>query len=208
MATITLAQIRTAAQNQGAFKTTDTRLTSAAWTDIINRALRQIVLEHDWYWLRSSETLTLTAGTATVAPGSTAFLRTLSLTHTDVGTPLSLRDVTELDRITQSGRPVLYDVDNATIVVAPIPDWAYTLKHRFIRSETPLSSDSDTPLLPLEMSEGLILYAVQLAFEFIRDTEKALAAEKQFSKWLRRIEDNNARSREPFRVRVRPGSLF
>lgn len=207
MATITLAQIRAAAQLHGNFQTTDTKLTTSNWTSIINRALRQITLEHDWFWLRTSETLTCTAGTATLTPG-TGFLRTLSLTHTDTGLPLSLKDSSELDRITRTGRPVYYDIDNATILISPNPDAAYTIKHRFIRVETVLSADGDVPLIPLEMSEGLILYAVQLAFESIKQHTDALATAKEYGKWLQRTTDQNARSREPFSIRVRPGGLF
>lgn len=208
MSTITLAELRGAAQLAGNFKTTDALLTTANWTKLINRALRQITNDSDWYWLRSSETLTLTAGTRTKAPGSSLYLRTLSLTHDDNGTPLSLRDVSEIDRILTVGRPLLYDIDNATIVMAPIPDVAYTITHRFIKSEVALSGDSDTPLIPAEMAEGLILYSVMLGHQAAQNSEKAVDAEKAYRTWLRRTLDQNARSREPFRPRVRPGSLF
>lgn len=208
MSTITLAELRGAAQLAGNFKTTDVLLTSANWTKLINRALRQITNDSDWYWLRSSETLTLTAGTRTKAPGSSLYLRTLSLTHQTSGTPLALRDVSELDRILTVGRPLLYDVDNATIVVAPTPDVDYAVTHRFIKSEVALSGDSDTPLMPAEMSEGLIVYSVMLAHQAAQNSEKAIEAEKAYRSWLRRTTDQNARSREPFRARVRPGSLF
>ncbi len=208
MATPTQALIRASAQLQGNFKTTDTRLTTSAWLDIVNRALRQIALDHDWYWLLANETLTLTAGTATVAPGAATYLRTRTLTHNDVGTPLYLREISELDRVTRTGRPIIYAVDNSTINVKPIPDSAYVLVHRYVKSETVMTGDSDVPLIPMEMSEGVILYATKLAFEFIRDTDKAKAAEADYAKWLRRAQDNNARTAEPFRPRIRPGSLF
>lgn len=207
MATTTLALIRASSISQGGFKSTDTRLTTAVWLDIINRSLRQTALDNDWYWLRSSETLTTTAGTGTLTPGAT-FLRTRSITHQDVGTPLALRDVSELDRITTQGRPVLYDVDNSTMIVRPIPDRAYLLTHRFIRTEVVLAADGDSPLLPLEMSEGVILYAVMLAHEFIRDQAQAAQARTGYTSWLRRVTNNSARSLEPFHIRVRPGSLF
>lgn len=207
MATTTLAAVRTAAQNQGNFKTTDTRLTTTTWAEIINRALRQIALDHDWFWLLTNETLTTVPGTSTLAPAAT-FLRTKSITHNDVGTPLTLREISELDRITTAGRPILYTVENSTISVKPVPDAAYTLMHRFVRTEIVLAADGDSPLIPLEFSEGLILYATKLAFEFIHDTTKALEASKEYTAWLNRSSDNNARSREPFQARVRPGSLF
>lgn len=209
MATITLLQLRSAIQDQGNFKTTDTRLTSTALTSIVNRALRQVALDHDWFWLRVNETLNTVAGTSTITlGGTTPFLRLMSLTHQDVGTPLMLREVGELDRITTAGRPILYSIENSTLIVKPTPDRVYAMTHRFIRPEIVLVADGDTPLCPLEFAEGVILYGLKLAHQFIQQTDKATAAKADYASWLNRATDNNARSREPWRVRVRPGSMF
>lgn len=211
MATITLAQLRSKLRNRLNSKTTDTRLTDANLNEVINEALRLVSLDADWWWLETLHTLSVVTGQETYTVGTdipSDYQRTVSITHVDTGEPLGHRRASELDRFVIAGRPALYDSYGTTVVIKPTPNGSFSLRHRYIRDESLLSSDSDTPLTPLEYSKGVIEKAAAIAFDYIHDVERNAEAQKNYADWMIHVRDNNQRSREPVRIRVRPGSLW
>ncbi len=207
MATITLTQLLARVRTKGNFKSSDTRLTDAVLTGIINEALEQSALDRDWPWLLKKEVITTVSGTSEVAV-PTDYLRTFSINDATTGYPLSMRSVVELDQTIQVGRPTAYNEYGGFILLKPIPNGVYTFTHRYVRVEVTLVSGGDTPMIPLAMSAGVVDWAVKLASEEIKATESALVAERRYAAWLKRADDNLKRTKEPVRVRVRPGSLF
>lgn len=183
----------------------DTRLTSAVRYRTINDALAQICLERDWPWLLTSATITTVAGTST-SNLPTRHIRTDSITETATGISLSRRSLIELDQVIYRGPPRLYHVDAGVITFKPIPDGVYSLTHRYRQSEAALALTTDAPLIPDLYSRGVVEYSALLCLRQIKEMERAVEAEKDYGTWLRRVQDNVNLSREPIRVRVRPGA--
>lgn len=205
MATITLTELQAAVRLRMNAKTTDSVLTTANITEAINDAIRTITLEHDWFWLHTSTTITTVAGTSVYAVPAD-FLRTISITDTVIGNHLVQFPLIDLDSIVGQGRPNIYAVEAGNIILKPIPSDVNTFLHRYVKTETPLSVGGDTPLIPKEFSEGIVHGAALTAARFIRDSQMAAEAAADYNDWLTVAQDNNRRSKEPMRVRVRRGS--
>lgn len=186
----------------------DTRLTSSVRTRAINEAVRQVTLEADWPWLVTSGTLTTVVGTASYSVPSTWF-RTRHIIHQDNGDSLLHRSLIDVDSYNISGRqgrPMIYTVEGSAILLGPVPDGVYNLTHRFMRTETALVSGSDSTLIPTLYSRGVVEWATSALLREIREMDRAVEADAEYIKWLKRTKDNIKQSREPYRVRVRPGS--
>ena len=184
----------------------DTRLTSTVRYRAINDALKQVCLDHDWPWLRTSGTITTVANTATAAL-PTGHIRTESLVDTTTGEALRRTPSLEIDELITPGRPSLYYVADV-ITFGPTPDGAYTLRHRYFRVEPELVNTTDVPLIPEMFARGPIEFAAALLLRQIRERERAAEAEADYRAWLKRARDNANKSREPRRIRVRPGAWF
>lgn len=187
--------------------TTDTRLTQAVRFRAINDALEQISLERDWPWLLTSETITTVANTATSAL-PTNYLRTDSIVNTTLGTALRRTNLIDIDTLSYTGIPVLYHSSGLTITLAPTPDAVYSLKHRFHRTEPALTTGASTPLIPQVYGRGVVEYAAMLLLKQVREADMAAIAERDYMAWLKRASDNSNASREPLRIRCRPGAWF
>lgn len=183
----------------------DTQLTQAVRFRAINDALAQICLERDWPWLLTSETIATVAGTSTSALPA-RHIRTDSITETATGISLSRRSQIELDQVIYQGPPRIYHIDGSAITFKPIPNGVYSLTHRYRQFEAQLTSGSNTPLIPDLYSRGVVEYAAILCLRQVKEFERSAEAEKDYGAWLRRVQDNVNMSREPIRVRVRPGS--
>ncbi len=187
---------------------TDSKFTSAVRTQLINDALQQICLDHDWPWLLTSETISTVAATATYNL-PTRHLRTASIVDATIGRALNKMSLIEMDQVitTYTARPTIYHI-GAVITLRSVPDAVYALTHRYYIAEAALASGSDTPLIPEVFSRGVIEQAAVLAFSEAKDIERSLAADAAYTRWLKRAQDNAMRSREPGRIRVRPGGWF
>lgn len=201
----TLATLRQKVIDRANLKSTDTRLTTTVLNRIINDALSQVSMEHAWPWLQTSASIVTVAGTSSYAVPAD-YIQTHSLVQTDIGAPLVQRATLELDQIIASGRPSTYAIYGTSVLLKPIPDGAYTISHRYIKAEPALVADGDVSLIPEVYSRGAVEWAAMLAFQEIKDEVSALSAEKNYRSWLNRVSDNVRSSREPMRVRVRPGS--
>ncbi|HYF46988.1 MAG TPA: hypothetical protein VD926_12300 [Acidimicrobiales bacterium] len=204
-----VAALKTRIRDRAGLTTSDSLVTSAVLLRLINAGLNTIALEADWPWLRVKTTLTTVAGTDEVSPPS-LWLRTISLTHADTGEPLVRRHIKVLDRVpsTTQGRPYLYAVDGGKLTLRYTPNGAYSLVHRYVKSETELVADEDVPLLPEAYSQGLVEWCAAKALTMKKETERAQEAKMDYGAWLKRARDNINQGREPLRVEVRPGSEF
>lgn len=200
-----VATLRSAAIDRASALSTDTGLTPARWLVFLNAAARQIALEHDWFWLEAVANISVLAGTTDYAlPAS--YLRTEGVVN-DLGRPVALVPKLAIYEYQQgTRRPLAYTILGSNVVLGPTPDTAYTFKHVYIKAETTATGDSDTFLIPVEFENGLVEYAVYLALRYLRQEDRAGEALAAYHAWLERTHDNRLRTREPQRVRVRPGA--
>jgi len=205
----TLAELRAAVRQRIPVSENDTQITYDVIDGFINSALRQISVEHDWPWLLTYQDQDTTANREYVEVPST-WLSTKTILET--GTSVVLRHK-HLDDILEepnnsTGRPALYVITSELIVLRPVPDGVYTLRHYFYRSEPVVAGDQAKPLIPHGFDEGVIEYAAYLGLRYKREEERAQLALKSYNDWLRRTADNLVESKSPRPPRVRPGSLI
>lgn len=175
--------------------------------EFVNSALKQVVLEADWPWLIGVQASTTVAQQTTYSMPSD-WLRTYSVVMTDVGDPLHVRTIGELDEVIYSGRPRIYTIDQEQLVMKPIPDGNYPYEHRYVSIENLLVNGADTPKIPVQFDEGVIEYGAFLGLRHLRQEDRAKEAMAGYERWLKAARDNKLRTREHPRVRVRPGSML
>lgn len=203
----TLAQLRARIRSRMGVNEADSFLTDARILEAINQALKQIALEHDWPWLSTQHTIT-TAADVAAYPVPADFLRTKSLRRADTGQALTARNTQEVEGWIGVGEPRAFAVEGDEILLSYVPNAEYVLIHRYIRQETALAADSDTPRIPTYWDEGVIEYAVYLLARAIKRPDEADAARRAYLDWLYRGRDNSRQVKAPGRVNVRPGGWF
>lgn len=205
MATTTLTVLDGKVLNRLGTASSDTRLTQTVRFEAINEALQQICLEHDWPWLLTSETITTVAGTSSYSLASD-FVRSKSFVETATGLELAQLSTVESDQIIFRGRPSIYTLAGSSVLLKPIPEGVYSILHRYYKVEPVLTTGAGIPLVPLLYSRGVVEFAAMLLAKEIRETDRALEAERDYGSWLKRAQDNIHQSREPLRIRIRRGS--
>lgn len=204
----TLADLSARLLARGGFKPTDVEIGYNARVAFINAAIKKIANERDWPWLYTTATITTVANTSTYALPA-AHVRTDSIFEPSTGTLLDERQIEELDAlVTTADRPVFFAAYGSNMVLAPPPDGVYTLTHRYVRSETPLAAQTDTPLIPAALDEGIVEWAAKLAFDTLGNAEASKAAAERYDTWIKQTVDNIRRTRRPVRVQVRAGAVW
>lgn len=143
----------------------DGLLTATAINDLIDRAVKQVELEHDWSWLETSETIATTNGTSTYAVASN-YVRTLSC-RIEEAAPMLRWTIDEADHwgVANVGTPKAYAFDGRLLRFVPTPGSTLSVKHRYLRTETALGSDSAEPLCPEPWIEAVITWTGVLCAE-------------------------------------------
>ena len=207
-----LSSARDAVYLRTGYTTDDGQLTPERVTVALRSALSFIASEHDWDWLQSTETLSTTSGTNYVTPLAGAadgvtWIRTTHLTGPN-GSVITRVPWSEFRAMpeTSQGQPYIWSDRFGRLYLWPEPDAVYALTHDFIRGEVTLGSDTDSPLLPDQFTDGWIEYATYLAFRRVGEVDRAAEAFQAYQEWQRVTADNRRRSRGPFRVAVRPGA--
>jgi hypothetical protein len=203
----TTAELIEAIQDRAELDANSSLTTAAYMLRLLNRALAQVSLEANWPWLRSSASVSSVAGTPTlVLP--TGWLRTMSLTDNEDGTPMDRRPARILDRLVDSGRPQLYAAEGGVLTLGPTPDAVYTYTHRYLRSEPTLTAGG-TPLIPEAYSQGVVEWAAIKAFQkTTAGAEKVTQAILDYRDWVTRTRDNINQGADPLRVEPREGAWF
>lgn len=202
----TLVDLRQQVYDRLGVPTSDPQFPTALVTRVVNDALHEFELEHDWPWAFTSETLALVAGTDTYNVASN--LRRSRWLRISDDYQLDRYPLNELlDRWSDAdrGRPAEYAIENTSIVVRPTPDASYSAVHRYVRRETTLAADGDTPLVPIEFQPAIAELATVIALRRSRDDARAVGAQAAYDRWLNAMRDDTRRYRAPGRVRVRPG---
>jgi hypothetical protein len=169
--------------------------------DMVNEALQVISSEADWPWLQAATTFSTVSGTQGYTPPSDwSVTRVLSI---DGYKPLEWRSLPEIRGVetTFTSRPTAFTTNAETILLAPVPDGAYTVRHDYSVSESDLVSDTDEPLLPAQFHFAVVAKAAELMHLRQRDTQRAAAQMTEYTTWLTRMRRHMARSSAPKRVR-------
>lgn len=202
-------QLRSAVYDLLGVDTNDGLLTPTVIGNLVNRANHTIESDAEWPWLQASETISIVANTDTYAP-NVNWKQTIELVD-DVERVLERYSITEMNdrwRSTTTGKPRDFAIFADQIVVRPVPDSAYTFKHRYYRFEPELVNDSDSPLSPNDMHGAIVEYAAYLALRRDRENARVQEAKLAYADWQKRMQIIKRRYLTPGRVRVRPGGLL
>jgi hypothetical protein len=155
-------------------------LTSAVLTDEINRSIRY----YEKYRFNFNETqsdITLTASTQVVPSipsdlSSPLNVNGLMLIDSQVKITLEKLSPTDFFNIDQdqTGRPYYWTYRNGEFLVLPLPQEAYTLKFRYLKTYAALSADSDTNDFTENAEDLIMLHTVKNIYaEDKQDPESA-----------------------------------
>lgn len=206
---MTLAEIRDSIRVRLGVASADSFYTNAVLTDLVNEGLYAMCMEADWPWLQVSTTFDTVAGTQAYTPPA-SWVRTKALTPDEGADSLLLLSLIEMrelgDEQVDRGFPRLYTVYGEEILLGPVPDEIYTIKHDYIRTEDQLDQDNDVPILPVQWHYALVHLCTALGQLRQNETQRWEAEMKNYQAWVLRMHANRRRSSANVRVRVRPGS--
>lgn len=195
-----LGEIRTAVQAHGYGSDT-----ASQQNGFINAAGREITGERRWWWREAqNNSLTMTAGTATLSTASIADLLDIDavrLTYgseyydLDYAAPQDLRTQVHLAR--DPGIPQFWSFVNGGLLFWPYPDRAYTVSIDYLKDWTDLSADGDEPAFPAIYHDVLVQHAVGELARRERDTQSyGMAAAK-----VERLMDKMRKAQQAVRQR-------
>lgn len=183
---------RTATEYRLGIPSGDSMFTDAVLNSLINTALRHIAAEADWDWLMGTEALSATNGVDTEALAA-GYVRTINMSIGEYP-PLKQVTVDELDYMEgASGQPKFFSIVNGAAYFRPVPDGSYTIDHRYIKAESTLSNDTDTPLLPAVFHDAVVEYAAYLGFRRINEPTDAKEALESYQMWLAKMHGRGSR---------------
>lgn len=152
----------------------------------VNAAVQYIDSMFDWPWLEKEASITLVNGTKTYSV-PTDWLRTVGVVISDYP-PLEKVEIGRLRAMPASaGRPFFYSCFADTVELRPVPDTAaaaMTTKHLYIKRETALSADADSPAMPDVYQWVIVEYAAYLAYRRSGKVADAQAALAEVDKWM------------------------
>ncbi len=193
---------------------TDGQLTPQFVSQLLRTALKTLAGERDWAWLQATETLSTTGGVnyvtplAASGPGVT-WTRTTNLTGAAHGhsiTQISWQQFRDKNVTDQGALPDVWSEHLGLLFLNPTPSGSTTtLFHDFIRGEAPLTSDTDSPLLPDQWCGAWVEKASELCARRIQDYQTATVCAGEYKSWLTKMDAYRRRSAGPYRVTVRPG---
>lgn len=192
-----LSDMRTAVRERAGLDSNDAMVPDTVVTGFINGALRQVAMMQDWDWNWSSETINTVVGTDTYARAADA-RKTDVVSNTTTGDVLrqvSKRlglDYTDLGR---TGPPRYWYVQGGQLVIVPIPDQVYALKHVYVATEPTLVNDTDEPDLPDWAIDIVLVKAAIMVTARTDNTSQQRLLEQEERDILDSLDDEAKRSR-------------
>lgn len=122
-----------------------------------------------------------------------------------ITTPDSLREGYPLEKMEvgtyrslklKTGAPTAYFRRGELIALWPTPDGVYSLGVDFRVRPAKLEEEDDSPALPEEWHEGILLLAKEKAFKALLEFDKGMAAGNDFTDFVRRKKDRGAEEDE------------
>lgn len=195
--------------NLGEFRTAVNRRTgvavdATALSEMVNEATQAVGEERDWPWADGVDTFT-TSGASTPLPADWSRTRTVNVAGFEAKR-INAADGDAFLEMEQRPSVYSYTIEEGELVLYPTPDTGTTVIHRYVREETTMNSDSDSPLMPERFHPAIVNYTASLVCDRTGDTAKAMAFRAEYERWLKRMNDGTSRSQQPARVRVRSGA--
>jgi hypothetical protein len=184
-----LSAIRTEVRTRSGLNSSDANFTDAILTTLINASLRQISIAEDWPWLQVTTTANTVAGTETISLAANCRkVVQMQYEHRD------LRYVQFRDRhmyYALTGYPSVFSESAGSYYIWPTPDAVYTIQYSYYRTtETALSADGDTPLLPDWAIDLLISKVCSLVARRNRDKDLENVFYAEYRQVLADIKDD------------------
>lgn len=200
-----LSTMRTAVRTRMGNPSTDGFYSDSQLNDLINEALHFVSSMDDWPWLQTSETITTAAGDGEYTPNAN-WVRTKQL-YINESEPFILISLAEVNNYgSTQGEPAAYHIYDEDLYLRPVPSGVYSVVHQYIRKETDLSADGDSPIMPSQFHYAIVEFASYLALARAGYIERAQSARKAYEDWYRNMVSFRRRSQSPVRPRIRPGS--
>lgn len=200
--------MRTAVEGRLGVGSGDNFYTDAKLNRWINDALHFWESLEDWPWLWATDTFTTSADTGTQALPND-FLRSRALIIDDREyVKATITDIDAYDARDWYQYSYLYTVEGSNVVFRPIPGSdgsTNNATHRYVKTESELSGDSDTPSLPTRFRPAVVDKATEYAELAAGRTPQAREWGDRAREWERRMRDESKRMWGPRRIRVRPG---
>lgn len=183
----------------------DPYFTTAILNGFINKSLRKIDSEFEWPWNQKTGTLTTVIGQQYVAaPADWQKTRLLSI---DGSEPFELVSLNELrnEGLTGQSQPYYYAVEDDRIYLRPVPNAVFTIIHDYTSFEPGLTSDADTPRLPVSYHDAVVDLALYYACLKANETSRADRYRESYKDWVQTMKRDVRRTLGPFSVVPRPG---
>lgn len=200
-----LAQLREQSYARAGISPDNANISVNVMDRFINAALRKASTRFDPFWLETSTTLTLEAGTYEYSLSELVSFHKLSRVqdeHFNVLTSVGKHELPRYLMLTHQ-RPRFYSVEEQKLKVAPIPAETGTITVVYFRLEDPLNNESDEPLLPDQYADWLVCEAAINAATKERDIEMLTVLRQERDDWVRIIRDDIRQQRAFPRVRTR-----
>lgn len=191
MASDTLSELRDQVYVAANASSDDPKLDTTRVTTIINRALRVCSTKFDPWWLQTSASLSVTAGTSNYATSLlTRFYKMQRITNAD-GFDLQALSKRELSRYQRFAQPpTAFIVEEGYIKLGPVPVEAETMTVHYYQYEAGLAEDSDQPTLPTPYTGWLVAEAARVVAAVNRDWETVGFLDKERQGWIERVRDD------------------
>lgn len=205
--TTTLAQLRTLTIHKLGLTSGDGRL---ADIDVsINSGLRAMATDYDWPWLIRSTTFDTVDGTeAYNTPARWTRTRSLSISPTTAPVySVPLLESVQREKLLEyegiSGLPVAYCEENSQLLLGPIPNQVWTIKHIYVVAENTLTADADTVICPDWYIDIIATYGALEESRRREDSVLTSMLESARGEWLKRLQDQIVRTKDLPSIRMR-----
>lgn len=183
------------------YRIKDSSYSSTEIRNYINDTINDIYNEYRLRFMETSTPFTLTANDPDITSGSglpTDFVQAinLSLTSSAYESVLQYKEHTEIDAlypdptdttIHPANVPQYWYMFGEEINVFPVPNTAYTVKLKYYKRPTMLSSDADVPDIPSEFEEILVIGASYRIFQVKDNYDKAGVLENKYQELLDKL---------------------
>ena len=198
----TAANLIISIRNRTNLATDDARVSDDNLLDFINAAIQDCESQKEWPWREHIETISITNGDNTYTPAAD-WKTTLSLTLDDPPAVLQRRTWKWTRRLAWSdlkGTPVYYTDHGGQFYLYPVPDAAYTMKHRFLKTVGVLAATSSSVASPDWFDPVIVTKASSYVAQKLRDSELYQMLETQYKQQIRGFADDVSRTYEPVTV--------
>ena len=195
----------TSVRNRVNISADDARLTDANILDFLNAAMQDCESQREWPWRETLATISVSADDNTYTPGND-WKTTLSITLDDPPTTLQRRTWKWTRRLawsTLTGVPTYYTDHAGILYIYPIPDAAYTLHHRYLKTVADLGSTSAEVISPNWFDPVLVTKTASYVAQKLRDSELYQMLETQYKQQIKAFSDDVSRTYEPVTVSTR-----